>query len=216
MVRPVAAALRPLWEVAHWLVDGWPEMSPWSGCLGLESSARHLDAWPWLKFPAPWSHLVLPRSWALLCLNLGLEGLVHITVTNTHTHTHTHTHLTAPFPGLPGWAGARKLKPIWILLKQETVSGSGISWAICKSAPRSIQTTMPAPHRSVFTGQMPFLPPNQQRQSTAGILLLHTLSFSVCRCLLFKKSLMYQCGVCVFRYQCSYGSECWVGLFRLH
>jgi len=24
-------------------------------------------------------------------------------------------------------------EPIWILLKQETVSGSGISWAICKS-----------------------------------------------------------------------------------
>jgi len=30
------------------------------------------------------------------------------------------------------------------------VSGSGISWAICKSAPRSRQITMPAPHRSVF------------------------------------------------------------------
>jgi len=29
--------------------------------------------------------------------------------------------------------------PIWILLKQEMVSGSGISWAICKSAPRSRQ-----------------------------------------------------------------------------
>jgi len=41
--------------------------------------------------------------------------------------THTHTRLTAPFPGLPGWAGTRKVKPIWILLKQETVSGSGIS-----------------------------------------------------------------------------------------
>jgi len=25
------------------------------------------------------------------------------------------------FPGLPGWAGTRKVKPIWILLKQETV-----------------------------------------------------------------------------------------------
>jgi len=25
----------------------------------------------------------------------------------------------------------RKVKPIWILLKQETVSGSGISWTIC-------------------------------------------------------------------------------------
>ena len=53
-------------------------------------------------------------------------------------------------PGLPGWAGTRKVKPIWILLKQETVSGNGISWAICKPAPRSRQITMPAPHRSVF------------------------------------------------------------------
>ena len=67
-----------------------------------------------------------------------------------HTHTHTHTRLTALFPGLPGWAGTRKVKPIWILLEQETVSGSGISWAICKSAPRSRQITTPAPHHSVF------------------------------------------------------------------
>ena len=47
-------------------------------------------------------------------------------VSNTHTHTHP---FNGPFPGLPGWAGTRKVKPIWILLKQETVSGSGISWA---------------------------------------------------------------------------------------
>ena len=52
-------------------------------------------------------------------------------------NTHTHTHLTALCPGLPGWASIRKVKPTWILLKQETVSGSGISWAICKSALRS-------------------------------------------------------------------------------
>ena len=38
-----------------------------------------------------------------------------------------YTRLTAPFPGLPGWAGTRKVKPIWILPKQESVSGSGIS-----------------------------------------------------------------------------------------
>jgi len=49
------------------------------------------------------------------------------------THTHTHTRLTALFPGLPRWAGTRKAKPIRILLKQETVSGSGFSWAICTS-----------------------------------------------------------------------------------
>ena len=69
-------------------------------------------------------------------------------------------------PGLPRWAGTRNVKPIWILLKQETVSGSGISWTICKSAHRSRQITTPAPHHSVFIGRMPFLPPNQQCQST--------------------------------------------------
>ena len=84
---------------------------------------------------------------------------------------HTHTHLTALFPGLPRWAGTRTVKPMWILLKQETVSRSGISWARCKSVSRSRQITMPAPHHSIFfTGRMPFLPPNQQRQSTEALL----------------------------------------------
>ena len=68
----------------------------------------------------------------------------------TDGQTDTYTRLTALCPGLPGWADTGKVKPIWILLKQETVSGSGISWAICKSAFRSRQITMPAPHRSVF------------------------------------------------------------------
>jgi len=35
-------------------------------------------------------------------------------------------------------------------MKQETVSGSGITWAICKSAPCSRQITTPASHHSVF------------------------------------------------------------------
>ena len=63
---------------------------------------------------------------------------------------YTHTRLTALCLGLPGWAGTRKVKPIWILLQQETMSGSGISWPIDISAPRSRQRTMPAPHHSVF------------------------------------------------------------------
>ena len=65
-------------------------------------------------------------------------------------HNYTHTRLTALFPGLPRWATTRKVKPIWILLKQVTVSGSGISWAICKSAPCSRQTTTAALHHSVI------------------------------------------------------------------
>jgi len=70
--------------------------------------------------------------------------------------------------GLPRWTGTRKVKPIRILLTQGTVSGCGISWAICIYAHRSRQITTPAPHNSVFTGWMPFLPPNQQCQSTEG------------------------------------------------
>ena len=76
----------------------------------------------------------------------GLVEILHVKI-RLKTHAHARADLTAPFPGLPGWAGTRKVKRIWILLKQETVSGSGISWAICKPAPRSRQITTPAPHK---------------------------------------------------------------------
>jgi len=66
------------------------------------------------------------------------------------THTHTHNYLTILCLGLSRWAGTRKVKPIWILPKQETMSGRGISWAICKSAPLSRPITMPAPDLSVL------------------------------------------------------------------
>jgi len=73
------------------------------------------------------------------------------TVIQIHKATHTHTPIQRPFcPGQPRWVGARKVKPIWTLLKQETVSGSGTSWAICKSDPRSRHIKTPAPHYSVF------------------------------------------------------------------
>ena len=84
-------------------------------------------------------------QWPLLLLTTAA-----LLANRTKATTHTHTCLTALFPRLPKWAGTRKVKLLWILLKQETVSGSGISWAICKSAPRSRQITAPAPHHSVF------------------------------------------------------------------
>jgi len=83
-------------------------------------------------------------------------------------HTHTHTRLMALCPGLPGWAGTRKVKTIWILLKQETVSGGHQlgHMQVCTS----LQTDNHAstPPLKCFTGRMPFLPSNQQRQSTEG------------------------------------------------
>jgi len=52
-------------------------------------------------------------------------------------------------PGLPGWAGTSKVKPFWIYWSKR-VSGYGISWSICKSAPWPRNITMPASHQSVF------------------------------------------------------------------
>ena len=87
-----------------------------------------------------WQHWVLHVTWHVVW------RIVIYRKTNlrliVHSHTHTRTRLTALWPGLPEWAGTRKVKPIWMLLKQDTVSGSGISWAICKSAPRSRQITI--------------------------------------------------------------------------
>ena len=63
----------------------------------------------------------------------------------------THTHpFDGPLSRTTRVSQYQKGKPIWILLKQETVSGNGISWAICKSAPRSRQITMPAPHHCFY------------------------------------------------------------------
>ena len=56
------------------------------------------------------------------------------------------------------------------------MSVTGISWAVCKSAPREITTPALHPTTQVFTGQMSFLLPNHQRQSTDG----HVASCNSC------------------------------------
>ena len=50
-------------------------------------------------------------------------------------------------------ASTRQIKPIWFLLKQEIVSGIGISWVICNSAPHHRQITTPALHHSGCPGK---------------------------------------------------------------
>jgi len=100
--------------------------------------------------------------------------LSHIiqTASQNRKELHYYIRLTAVFQDNLGKPAPEKQnhsgKTNLDLLEQEIVSGSGISLAICKSAPHPRQITMPASHHSVFTGWMPFLPPNQQRQSTEG------------------------------------------------
>jgi len=102
------------------------------------------------RSPGRWAHSSKPATAAARWDRQTDGHSLFLITLHTHTHTHTHTRLMALCPGLPGWASTRMVKPMWILLKQETVSGSDISWAICKSAPRSTQITTPAPHQPVF------------------------------------------------------------------
>ena len=85
--------------------------------------------------------------------------------TCTYAHAHTHNHFTAL------WTLSRitqvnqyhKAKTNLDLLEQEIVSGSDISWDICKSTPCPRQITCQHPTTQFFIGRMPFLPLNQQR-----------------------------------------------------
>jgi len=54
------------------------------------------------------------------------------------------------------------------LLQQETVSNSGISWAICKSAPWPRQMTMPAPTTQFLEAGCPSCRPTNSVKDTEG------------------------------------------------
>jgi len=71
--------------------------------------------------------------------------------------TNTHTPFNSPLSGTTWVSWYQKGKIIWILLKQEAVSGSGISWAVCKSVPCSRQITSPAPHLKAKTKKRGFM-----------------------------------------------------------
>jgi len=62
------------------------------------------------KLKLTWVHLEIAVCLLIYKVTYKLQDQNSIT-------SHTHTRLTALFPGLPRWAGTRKVKPIWILLK---------------------------------------------------------------------------------------------------
>ena len=89
------------------------------------------------------------------------------------------------------------------------MSRSGISWAVCKSAPGSRQITTPATHHSVFYRPDALLPPNRQCQITEGISfckLVSKLLESFCSRAMPKQRSPLLCGllwrtIC-FRFTC--------------
>ena len=89
----------------------------YSVCVKTQCRVYHLvNCWTSI-IGEGWGHTIL------LCTVLHSQTQHNSTVNNRHTYTR----FMALCSGLPVWAGTRKVKPIWILLKQETVSGSGIS-----------------------------------------------------------------------------------------
>ena len=107
-----------MWGIVEWVkIDGFRQIT------GSMSKTVQVDAHFLLKSNSKSYALYLNLSNSYLSINV--TRINHAVCIHTHTHTHT------PVP--------ERQKPIWILLKQETVSGSGICWAICKYAPRSRQ-----------------------------------------------------------------------------
>ena len=88
---------------------------------------------------------------------------------HARTHKHTHTH---PFNG-PFSGTTRVIQYMKGKTNRDFTEATGsewqwhqLGWAIYKSAPRSRQITMPAPHHSVFYRPDALSAANQQRQSS--------------------------------------------------
>ena len=99
--------------------------------------------------PAGWAHSSKPAAAGLLLwAHIGTDRQTDRRKNTVPFHRHTHTH---PFNGPFFWT-------TWVSRHQKgktdldftEARDSGISWDICKSAPRSRQTTRPAPYHSVF------------------------------------------------------------------
>jgi len=88
---------------------------------------------------------------------------VSLIYSTEHTHAHTHPPFNGPLSGTTQVSRYQKGKTN---LDFTEARDSEWQWNLLghhsPSAPRSRQITTPAPHRSVFTGRMPFLSPNQQ------------------------------------------------------
>ena len=97
-------------------------------------------------------------------------GVIY-TIVDTAEHTHTHP-FNGPLSGTTQVSRYQKGKTNLDFIGARDSEWQWHQLAICKSAPRCRQKTTPAPHySSFFTGRMPFLPPNQQCQSTEGTVL---------------------------------------------
>jgi len=112
---------------------------------------------------AVFSSLPWKASWS--------RGTSSTCVCGPHTpHSHQHNRFMALFPGPPGRAGARR--ELLDFMVQGKINRDTLTIRLGAISTRLTSAHLHIPH--FFTGRMPFLPPNQQRQSTEGN-TLHSL-----------------------------------------
>ena len=115
---------------------------------------------------------------------------------NTHTHP-----FNGPLSGTTQVSRYQKGKTnLDFFLKQETVSGSSISWAICKCASHSRQITMPTSHHSsLLQARCPSCCPTNgvkalkatKKTSTVSPFIIH--NYEIAACTHFVGLLMHIC-----------------------
>jgi len=92
------------------------------------------------------------------------------------------THLTTSFPEQPGWSGTRKVKQIWIVMKQEMIGWQWHRWDHMHIICTSLQTgNMPAPHHSNFA----------TRDHKNAVYFMHKNVYNECKSFLWHFMLSY-------------------------
>jgi len=122
-----------------------------AGACQVMSAWQTVDIAAWCHWrQRVWLQLSTPARCVPCCIDLGTFSRMsdYSCVWTVYTVSQLNTH---PFNGpLSGTTRVSWYQKGKTNLKQETTSGSGISWAACKSARCSEQITTPAPHHSVF------------------------------------------------------------------
>jgi len=127
----------------HWHHRTWDGLH-WSTCCRATQSLRSSLRLHW--FVAWLLHNLCLRAVNVDSSHCLLYAHIWFLYTSHKTHTHP---FNSPLSKTAQVSRYQKCKTN-LDFTEARDSGSGFSWAICKSAPRCRQTTMPAPHRSVY------------------------------------------------------------------
>ena len=103
------------------------------------------------------------------CRQIGITVMVNgrLSLKFTKYHTTHHNRFMALFPGPPGWAGARG-ELLDFMVQGKINRGRHTDHPAGRHSIRTNQCPPPLSPHIFFTDWMPFLPPNQQHQSTEG------------------------------------------------